>query len=91
MPLVTNPGTRRAEKQPRRPYSGAGVARSIDLATYTREVYTAQDTGRFILGFTICGSFLRIWEFDRLCVSVSERFNINEDGWRFVFTVLRFL
>lgn len=34
---------------------------------------------------------MRIWEFDRLGASVSERFNINEDGWRFVFTALGFL
>ncbi|KAK0704195.1 hypothetical protein B0T21DRAFT_397094 [Apiosordaria backusii] len=63
----------------------------LDLGTYAREVLAAQDTRRFVLGFTICGSFMRIWEFDRLGGLASERFDINEDGLRFVSTVLGFL
>ncbi|KAH7021588.1 LOW QUALITY PROTEIN: uncharacterized protein B0I36DRAFT_394304 [Microdochium trichocladiopsis] len=60
----------------------------LDLGT---EVLAAQDIRRFVLGFTICGSFMRIWEFDRLGGLASERFDINEDGLRFVSTVLGFL
>ncbi|KAK5660714.1 hypothetical protein OQA88_12079 [Cercophora sp. LCS_1] len=63
----------------------------LDIGTYAREVLAAQDTRRFVLGFTICGSFMRIWEFDRLGGLASERFDINEDGLRFVSTVLGFL
>ena len=63
----------------------------LDLGTYAREVLAAQDTRRFVLGFTICGSFMRIWEFDRLGGLASERFDINEDGLWFVSTVLGFL
>ncbi|KAH7009376.1 uncharacterized protein B0I36DRAFT_378583 [Microdochium trichocladiopsis] len=63
----------------------------LDLGTYAREVLAAQDIRRFVLGFTICGSFMRIWEFDRLGGLASERFDINEDGLRFVSTVLGFL
>ena len=63
----------------------------LDLGTYAREVLAAQDTRRFVLGFTICGSFMRIWEFDRLGGLASERFDINTDGLRFVSTVLGFL
>lgn len=32
----------------------------IDLATYAREVLSAQDTRRFVLGFTLCGSLIRV-------------------------------
>src|SRR5690606_22630924 len=46
---------------------------------------------RFVLGFTICGSLMRIWEFDRLGGIASEQFDINQDGLQFVSTVLGFL
>ncbi|KAK3349171.1 hypothetical protein B0T25DRAFT_609811 [Lasiosphaeria hispida] len=49
-----------------------------------------QDTCCFVLGFTICGSFMRIWEFDWLGGLASEQFDINEDGLWFVM-VLGFL
>ncbi|KAH7016362.1 uncharacterized protein B0I36DRAFT_396657 [Microdochium trichocladiopsis] len=63
----------------------------LDLGTYAREVLAAQDTRRFVLGFTICGSLMRIWEFDRLGGVASEQFDINKDGLQFVSTVLGFL
>ncbi|KAK3332195.1 hypothetical protein B0T19DRAFT_439053 [Cercophora scortea] len=63
----------------------------LDIGTYAREVLAVQDIRRFVLGFTICGSLMRVWEFDRLGGLASERFDINEDGSRFVFTVLGFL
>jgi hypothetical protein len=63
----------------------------LDLGTYAREVLAAQDTRRFVLGFTICGSLMRIWEFDRLGGLASEQFDINEDGRQLVLTVLGFL
>ncbi|KAH6704518.1 hypothetical protein EV126DRAFT_458284 [Verticillium dahliae] len=63
----------------------------LDLGRYAREVLTAQDTRRFVLGFTICGSLMRIWMFDRLGGIASERFDINYDGLLFVSTILRFL
>lgn len=63
----------------------------LDLGTYAREVLAAQDTRRFVLGFTICGSLMRIWEFDRLGGIASEQFDINKDGLQFVSTVLGFL
>ncbi|RVD83929.1 uncharacterized protein DFL_005701 [Arthrobotrys flagrans] len=62
-----------------------------DLGKYAREVLAAQDTRRFVLGFTICGSLMRVWEFDRLGAIASEPFDINKDGRRFVFTILGFL
>jgi hypothetical protein len=66
----------------------------LDLGRYAREVFAAQDTQdnrRFVLGFTICGSLMRLWEFDRLGAIASEHFDINEDGLQFVSTVLGFL
>ncbi|KAJ6019364.1 hypothetical protein N7522_001431, partial [Penicillium canescens] len=63
----------------------------LDLGRYAREVLAAQDTRRFVLGFTICGSFMRIWALDRLGGVASERFDINEDGLQFVSTILGFL
>jgi len=63
----------------------------LDLGTYARGVLAAQDTRRFVLGFTLCGSLMRIWEFDRLGGLASEQFDINEDGLQFVSTVLGFL
>ncbi|TPX23944.1 hypothetical protein DIZ76_013287 [Coccidioides immitis] len=63
----------------------------FDLGRYSREVLAAQDTRRFVLGFTLCGPFLRLWNFDRLGGIASEEFNINQDGLQFVSVVLGFL
>lgn len=65
----------------------------LDIGRYAREVLAAQDTRRFVLGFTLCGSLMRIWVFDRLGGIASEQFNINEHehGLRFVTTILGFL
>ncbi|OTA98042.1 hypothetical protein M426DRAFT_326299 [Hypoxylon sp. CI-4A] len=63
----------------------------LDLGRYAREVLAAQYSRRFVLGFTICGSIMRIWAFDRLGGVASEQFDINEDSLRFVFTILGFL
>ncbi|KAH9436058.1 hypothetical protein MCOR02_004967 [Pyricularia oryzae] len=63
----------------------------LDLGRYARKVLTAQDTRRFILGFTFCGPFMRLWEFDRLGGIASEKFDINEDGLQFITTILGFL
>ncbi|KAK0726803.1 hypothetical protein B0T26DRAFT_638800 [Lasiosphaeria miniovina] len=73
------------------PAAGTAAKAWLDIGTYAREVLAAQDTRRFVLGFTICGSLMRVWEFDRLGGLASERFDINEDGSRLVFTVLGFL
>ena len=59
----------------------------LDLATYVREVFRVQDR-RFVLGFTLCGSMMRLWQFDRSGSSGSSSFDINEDGFRFVYVML---
>ncbi|KAB5511454.1 hypothetical protein GE09DRAFT_1196784 [Coniochaeta sp. 2T2.1] len=63
----------------------------LDLGRYAREVLAAQDTRRFVLGFTICEPLMRVWVFDRLGSIASDQFDINKDGLRFVSTVLGFL
>ncbi|OJD10456.1 hypothetical protein AJ78_08541 [Emergomyces pasteurianus Ep9510] len=63
----------------------------FDIGKYAREVFAAQDTRRFVLGFTLCGPFLRLWNFDRLGATASKKFNINQDGLQFVSVVLGFL
>ncbi|OJD23732.1 hypothetical protein ACJ73_04918 [Blastomyces percursus] len=73
----------------------------LDLARYVREVMAPRDlpsedsaiqgSRRFVLGFTLCGSNMRLWLFDRLGGIASETFDINEDGFRFVSIILGFL
>ncbi|KAL5398112.1 hypothetical protein PMIN03_012809 [Paraphaeosphaeria minitans] len=63
----------------------------LDLGRYAREVFAAQPSRRFGLGFTLCGSRMRLWEFDRLGGIASDSFDINEDASQFVFAVLGFL
>ncbi|KAI0802429.1 hypothetical protein GGR55DRAFT_701054 [Xylaria sp. FL0064] len=55
----------------------------LDIARYVKEVFTAQPTRRYVLAFTLCGSWMRLWEFDRIGGIASENFNINNDGQRF--------
>lgn len=63
----------------------------LDLGRYSREVLAAQDTRRFVLGFTLCGSVMRLWEFDRLGGISSAPFDINKDGLLFVSATLGYL
>ena len=59
----------------------------LDLATYAREVFRTQDR-RFVLGFTLCGSMMRLWHFDRSGSSGSFSFDINRNGLKFVHVML---
>ncbi|KAK0722221.1 serine/threonine-protein kinase Sgk2 [Lasiosphaeria miniovina] len=63
----------------------------ISIATCAREVLSAQDTRRFVFGFTLCGSYMRIYAFDRLGGIGSGKFDINKEGQQFVSTILGFL
>ncbi|KAF1924748.1 uncharacterized protein M421DRAFT_424639 [Didymella exigua CBS 183.55] len=63
----------------------------LDLGRYAREVLAAQDNRRFVPGFTLCGSRMRLWNFDRLGGIASSQFDINKDGLQFVSAVLGFL
>jgi hypothetical protein len=63
----------------------------LDLGRYAREVFAAQDTRRFVLGFTLCGPFMRLWQFDRLGGIASSQFNIHDDAFQFVSAIFAFL
>jgi Fungal protein kinase len=63
----------------------------LDLIRYAREVFSGQDTRRFVLGFTLCGSLMRLWVFDRLGGVASQPFDINKDGQMFVSAILGYL
>jgi hypothetical protein len=62
----------------------------LDLVRYAREIFSAQDTRWFVLGFTLCGPIMRIWEFDRLGVVESTPFDIKNDAHLFLSVVLGF-
>ncbi|KAI9802645.1 MAG: hypothetical protein M1825_002667 [Sarcosagium campestre] len=61
----------------------------LDLARYAREIFYAQDR-RFVLGFTICGSKMRIWEFDRLGGVASPPFDVHGDTRIFIQVMVAF-
>ncbi|KAM5429321.1 hypothetical protein McanMca71_007718 [Microsporum canis] len=63
----------------------------LDLGRYVREVLAAQDSRLFVPGFTLCGSYMRLWHFDRLGGVASEKFNIHEEGLRFISVILAYL
>ncbi|OBT93131.1 hypothetical protein VE01_09248 [Pseudogymnoascus verrucosus] len=63
----------------------------FDSRAEAGEVFVTQDTRRFVLGFTLCGSVMRLWEFDRLGGIASSPFDVNQDGLQFVSAVLGYL
>lgn len=63
----------------------------LDLVRYAREVLSTKTTRRYALGFTLCGSIMRLWEFDRLGVVGSTPFDVNKNGEMFVSVMLGFL
>ncbi|KAL1633268.1 hypothetical protein SLS58_011157 [Diplodia intermedia] len=73
------------------PNRSVSLETSYDIARYAREVLSSQDTRRFALGFTLCGSLMRLWEFDRLGCVGSTFFDIQNEGHRFVSVVLGWL
>ena len=63
----------------------------LDVMKYAREIFRHQDSRRFVLGLTLCGSTMRLWEFDRLGATTSVAFDIHKNGPFFVKTLLSFL
>ncbi|KAI1932301.1 hypothetical protein LOZ66_006910 [Ophidiomyces ophidiicola] len=100
-------GQKRPLAQPHKPLKGSTAQRTLDigfmegtdtlkngkldLGRSVREVLAAQDSRLFVPGFTLCGSLMRLWHFDRLGGIASELFNIHEEGLRFVSVILRYL
>lgn len=46
---------------------------------------------RFIVGFTLCGTLMRVWSMSPVTGAASTQFDIHEDGERLVYTFLGFL
>jgi hypothetical protein len=56
----------------------------VQLAGYARKVFGSQLERRFVPGFTLCGSLMRLWVFDRSGPYSSEKFDIHKELERFV-------
>ncbi|KAI1181464.1 hypothetical protein F5B17DRAFT_436763 [Nemania serpens] len=75
----------------RNPQEDTASKAQLDLGRYVKEAFTAQPTRRFVLAFTLCGCWMRLWEFDRLGAIASTKFDIHKEGRLFVSTILGFL
>jgi hypothetical protein len=60
------------------------ISTLLQLAGYAREVFGSQPDRRFVPGFTICGSVMRLWVFDRSGSYSSRKFDIHEEPERFI-------
>ncbi|PQE07985.1 hypothetical protein CJF30_00011335 [Rutstroemia sp. NJR-2017a BBW] len=56
----------------------------VQLAGYVREVFGSQPERRFVPGFTICGSIMRLWVSDRSGSYNSEKFDVHKEPERFI-------
>ncbi|OAV88624.1 hypothetical protein PTTG_11737 [Puccinia triticina 1-1 BBBD Race 1] len=64
------------------------------LVKQVSEVFIAQPTQSYAIGFTMCGTFMRLWQFDRSGAIGSESFNIigtKENLSKFLALILLFL
>ncbi|KAG9240328.1 hypothetical protein BJ878DRAFT_571127 [Calycina marina] len=68
----------------RNPDEDSSTKTLVQLAGYAREVFGSQPDRRFVLGFTICGTLMRFWVFDRSGPYSSEKFDIHREPERFV-------
>ena len=56
----------------------------VQLATYMRDVFSAQPTRRFVHGFLLFATQMQLWVFDRSGAYSSTTFDILEDPERFI-------
>lgn len=63
----------------------------FEIVRYNRKVLAAQDTRCFLLGYTLCGLVMRLWEFGRLGGMSSLPFDISKDGLQFISAILGYL
>ena len=59
-------------------------AKLLQLGMYMREVFATQPTRRFIHGFTLLGTTMELWVFDRSGPYSSGPFDIHEQPERFI-------
>ncbi|KAG9242164.1 hypothetical protein BJ878DRAFT_536067 [Calycina marina] len=72
------------QKHKQNPDEDRSAKTLVQLAGYAREVFGSQPERRFVPGFTICGSVMRLWLFDRSGPYNSEKFDIHKEPERFV-------
>ncbi|EGR50355.1 uncharacterized protein TRIREDRAFT_105391 [Trichoderma reesei QM6a] len=63
---------------------GALKKRLVQLACYARHLFDYQPTRRYLHAFTICGSMLEPWVFDRSGCYSPGAFNIHQHPERFI-------
>ncbi|KAI9799669.1 MAG: hypothetical protein M1825_004404 [Sarcosagium campestre] len=56
----------------------------VQLAGYAREVFGSRPKRQFVPGFTICGSMMRLWMFDRSGPYNSENFDKHNEREQFI-------
>ncbi|KAG6131202.1 hypothetical protein E4U12_003843 [Claviceps purpurea] len=85
-PQILTPG--RLKRKP-----GADSAEEAwrDLAVCAGKILLAQATRRFVVGFTICGTLMRVWVFDRLGSIASQQIDVNKEPVQFIEVMLGFL
>ena len=69
------------------PSEDCSIKTLVQLTGYAREVFGSQPERRFVPGFTICGSLMRLWMFDRSGLYNSEKFDIHDKPEQFVTVV----
>ncbi|KAI1745876.1 serine/threonine-protein kinase Sgk2 [Xylaria scruposa] len=67
----------------RTPNTGGFKADFLQLTRYVRNVFWDQPTRRFIHAFSLCGSIMELWVFDRSGPYSSGAFNIHEEPIKF--------
>ena len=56
----------------------------LQLATYMRDIFSAQPTRRFVHGFLLFGTQMQLWVFDRSGAYSSDSFDILQQPDRFI-------
>ena len=66
------------------PNADCSIKILVHLAGYAREVFGIQPERRFVPSFTICGSIMRLWMFDRFGPYNSKNFDMHKEPERFI-------
>ncbi|CAG8733341.1 1409_t:CDS:2, partial [Rhizophagus irregularis] len=66
------------------------ISTDLELAGYVWEIFGNQHNRRFVLGFTLCGGFMRVWLFDRSGGISLNRIDIYHDPTMFIRVITGF-
>ncbi|KAA1099099.1 hypothetical protein PGTUg99_018436 [Puccinia graminis f. sp. tritici] len=63
---------------------------AIDLAKYVYQVFNHQPTRSYVIGLTLCGTSMQLWQFDRCGAIGSESFDVqaNKENFEKFFSLL---